>query len=35
MWDVVKDAIQSNARTLRFIAIITALAILAWITYAR
>jgi hypothetical protein len=31
MWDVVKEAIQSNGRTLRFIAIIAVLAAVAWI----
>jgi len=31
MWDAVKEAIQSNERTLRFIAIIVALALVAWI----
>lgn len=32
MWDAVKTAIQSNATTLRFIAIIIVLAIAAWFT---
>lgn len=30
MWDAVKEAIQSNGRTLRFIAIIAVLALAAW-----
>lgn len=32
MWDAIKTAIQSNATTLRFIAIIIVLAIAAWFT---
>jgi hypothetical protein len=32
MWDAIKAAIQSNATTVRFIAIIIALAIVAWLT---
>jgi len=35
MWDVIKDAIQTNGRTLRFIAIILALGVLAWIMSPR
>jgi hypothetical protein len=31
MWDVVKEAIQSNERTLRFIAIVVVLALVAWV----
>jgi predicted negative regulator of RcsB-dependent stress response len=31
MWDAIKDAIQTNGRTLRFIAIIAALAFAAWL----
>lgn len=31
MWDAIKEAIQSNGRTLRFIAIIVVLALVAWI----
>jgi hypothetical protein len=31
MWDAVKEAIQSNERTLRFIAIIAVLGLVAWI----
>jgi hypothetical protein len=31
MWDVIRDAIQSNERTLRFIAIIVAIAVGAWL----
>jgi hypothetical protein len=31
MWDAVKDAIQTTGRTLRFIAIIAVLALLAWV----
>jgi hypothetical protein len=32
MWEAVREAIQSNATTLRFIAIIIVLAIAAWFT---
>lgn len=32
MWDAIKAAIQSNATTLRFIAIIIVLALVAWFT---
>lgn len=31
MWDTIRDAIQSNGRTLRLIAIITALALVTWL----
>jgi hypothetical protein len=31
MWETVKEAIQSNGRTLRFIAIIAVLVLAAWI----
>jgi hypothetical protein len=31
MWDAIKDAIQSNGRTARFIGIIAALATVAWL----
>jgi predicted negative regulator of RcsB-dependent stress response len=31
MWEAVKEAIQSNGRTLRFIAIIAVLVLAAWI----
>ena len=31
MWDVVRDAIQSTGRTLRFIAILVVLALVAWV----
>jgi hypothetical protein len=31
MWKAVKEAIQTTGRTLRFIAIITVLALVAWI----
>ena len=32
MWDAIKAAIQSNATTVRFIAIIIVLAAAAWFT---
>ena len=35
MWDAVKEAIQSTGRTLRFIAIIAALAAVTWILSAH
>ena len=31
MWNAVKEAIQTTGRTLRFIAIIAVLALVAWI----
>jgi hypothetical protein len=31
MWNAVRDAIQSNGRTLRFIAILAALALVTWV----
>jgi len=31
MWDVVRDAIQSTGQTLRLIAILVVLALVAWI----
>jgi hypothetical protein len=34
MWDAVKEAIQTNERTLRFIAIVAVLALTAWIPVA-
>ena len=32
MWDAIKDAITSNATTVRFIVIIIVLATAAWLT---
>ncbi len=32
MWDAIKEAIESNAATVRFIVIITVLAAVAWFT---
>jgi hypothetical protein len=32
MWEAVREAIKSNATTLRFIAIIIVLAIAVWLT---
>jgi hypothetical protein len=32
MWEAVRDAIKSNGATARFIAIIVALACVAWLT---
>jgi hypothetical protein len=32
MWDAIKEAIESNATTVRFIVIITVLAAAAWFT---
>jgi len=35
MWDVVKAAIENNGRTLRFIGIVAALAVAAWLMSAH
>jgi hypothetical protein len=35
MWDVVRDAIQSTGRTLRFIAILLVLALVTWLVSAH
>jgi hypothetical protein len=35
MWDAVREAIQSTGRTLRFIAIIAVLAVVAWMLSAH
>jgi hypothetical protein len=32
VWDAIKDAIKSNATTVRFIVIIIVLAAVAWLT---
>jgi hypothetical protein len=32
MWDAIKEAIKSNATTVRFIVIIIVLAVIAWLT---
>jgi hypothetical protein len=31
MWEAVRDAIQTNGRTVRFIAIVAVLALLTWL----